>query len=91
MGRTRSRRALSAEPRSKGIVAIITCAARARGLLPLVSLHRPPLPPASHGSGALYCGKGFRKTMNAVYALIYLVAAVLLVTGVFLVVTSLTP
>jgi hypothetical protein len=29
--------------------------------------------------------------MNTVYAMIYIVAAVLLVTGVFLVVTALTP
>jgi hypothetical protein len=41
-------------------------------------------------AGALYLrGKGFRKIMNTVYAMIYIVAAALVVTGVFLVVTSL--
>ena len=45
-------------PVLRGIDAIITCAARARGPVPLVSLHRPPLPPVSYGPGALYCGKG---------------------------------
>ena len=51
----------------------------------------PPLPPVSHGPGAFYSGKGFGKTMNTVYALIYIVAAVLLVTGVFLVLPALMP
>ena len=37
-------------------------------------------------------GMGFGKTMYSVYALIYIVAAaVVVVSGVFLVVTSLTP
>ena len=36
-------------------------------------------------------GIGFGKTMYSVYALIYIVAAAAVVSGVFLVVTSLTP
>jgi hypothetical protein len=59
-----------AEPQSK-FVAIITCAARARGF-------------------SLYSGKGFGKTMNTVYAIIYTVAAAVAVTGVFFVVTALS-
>jgi hypothetical protein len=52
----------------------------------------PPLPLVSHGPGTRDQGKGFAKTMNTVlYALIYIVAAVLLVTGVFLVVPALMP
>src|SRR5215211_4975968 len=50
----------------------------------------PPLPPVSHGSGVLCCGKGFR-TMNTVYATIYIVAAAVVITVAFLVVTALTP
>jgi len=72
----------------RGIVAIITCAGRARGLLPsLVGI--PPIPPVSHGPGALYQGKGLR-TMNTVYAMIYIVATAAVVTVAFLVVTALT-
>ena len=52
---------------------------------------RPPLPPVSRGPGAFYSGKGFGKTLYSVYALIYIVAAAAVVSGVFLVVTSLTP
>ncbi len=64
-------------------------AVRGANLLDIVA---PPLPPVSHGPGTPYQGKGFAKTMNTVfYALIYIVAAVLLVTGVFLVATALTP
>jgi hypothetical protein len=50
---------------------------------------KPSLPPVSHGPGALCCGKGFRKTMYSVYALIYIVAAAAVVTVAFLVVTAL--
>jgi hypothetical protein len=57
----------------------------------LLDIAAPPLPPVSHGLGAPYQGKGFAKTMYSVYALVYIVAAALVVTGVFLVVTSLTP
>jgi hypothetical protein len=79
-------------PRSKDIVAIITYAERARGLSPLVRERRPPLPPVSYGPGALYREKGFRKTMNTVfYAMIYIVAAALVVTAVFLGIPALTP
>ncbi len=51
----------------------------------------PPLPSVSHGPGTPYRGKGFGKTMNSVYALIYIVAAAAVVTVAFLVVTALTP
>ena len=61
------------------------------GAVSLVSGHTPPFPPVSHRLGAPYQGKGFAKTMYSVYALVYIVAAALVVTGVFLVVTSLTP
>jgi len=51
----------------------------------------PLLPPASHGPGALCCGKGFGKTMNTgCYAMIYIVAAAVGVTVAFLVVIALT-
>ncbi len=49
----------------------------------------PPLPPVSHGPGARYQGKGLR-TMNTVYAMIYIVAAAAVVVVAFLVVTALT-
>jgi len=40
---------------------------------------------------SVYCGKGFGKAMNTVfYAMIYIVAAALVVTVMFLVVTALT-
>jgi len=39
----------------------------------------------------VYCGKGVRKTMHSVYALIYIVAAAVVVTVAVLVVTALTP
>ncbi len=62
---------------------------RGANLLDIVAL---PLPPVSHGPGTRNQGKGFAKTMNTVlYALIYIVAAVLLVTGVFLVLPALMP
>ena len=52
----------------------------------------PPLPSVSHGPGTPYRGKGFGKTMNTVfYALIYIVAAALVVTGVFLGIPALSP
>jgi hypothetical protein len=72
----------------RGIVAIITCAGRARGTL--LDKIAPPLPSASHGPGVLCCGKGFRRTMNTVfYAMIYIVAAsVMIVTVAFLVVVT---
>src|SRR5215216_861596 len=58
------------------------------GLAPSLVLD-PPLPPASHGPGAFYSGKGFRKTMNSAYAIIYIVAAsVMIVTVAFLVVVT---
>jgi len=62
-----------------------------RGANPL-DTSAPPLPSVSHGPGALYCGKGFGKTIkNTVYTIIYnLVAAATVVTGVFLMVTALT-
>jgi hypothetical protein len=72
-------------------VAIITCTDRARGTLFSTDRHTATLPPVSHGPGALCCGKGLGKSMNTVYAMIYIVAAALVVTGVFLVVTALTP
>ncbi len=56
------------------------------GLAPSLVVY-PPLPPASHGPGALCCGKGFGKSMNTgCYAMIYVVAAaVVVVTVAFLV------
>ena len=78
------------EPQSKGIVAIITCAGRARGTH-LVS-RQTAITPVIARAGGLCCGKGFGKTMNTVfYAMIYIVVAALVVTGVFLGIPALTP
>ena len=60
------------------------------GLPPLVMVSGPPLPPVSYGPGALYSGKGF-ETMNTGSAIIYIVTAALVVTGVFLMAAALTP
>jgi len=58
-------------------------------LPPLVSGHTAFTPGIAR-PGALCCGKGFGKTMNTVYAIIYIVAAAVIVTVAFLVVTALT-
>jgi hypothetical protein len=78
-------------PPFKDIVAIITFTGVRGGLAPLVREWRPPLPPVSYGPGALYREKGFRKTIDTLYAMIYIVAAAMVMSGVFLVVTALTP
>ena len=72
-----------------GIVAIITCAGHARGTH-LVSRHTA-ITPGIAQAGDCIPAKGLGKSMNSVYALIYIVAAAAVVTGVFLVITSLTP
>jgi hypothetical protein len=73
------------------MVAIITCADRARGLLASLLPDNAITLGIARAEGLCY-GKGFGKTMNTVfYALIYVVAAVLLVTGVFLGIPALTP
>jgi hypothetical protein len=61
------------------------------GLPPLVMVSGPPLPPVSHGPGVLCCGKGLGKTMNTFYAIIFILAAAVVVTVAFLVITDLTP
>jgi len=71
-------------------VAVITCADRARGTLFSTDRHTATLPPVSHGPGALYCGKGVR-AKNTVYAIIFILAAAAVVTGVFLGIPALTP
>ena len=77
-------------PSPKGIVAIIICAGRARGLLSsLLLVNNPAITPRHRTGRGLCCGKGFGKTMNTVYAIIYLVAAsVMIVTVAFLVVVT---
>ena len=72
------------------MVAIITCADRARGLLASL-LPDNAITLGIARAGGLCYGKGFGKTMYSVYALIYIVAAMLLVTGVFLGIPALTP
>jgi len=72
----------------QGYCFIITCAGRARGTF--LDRYVPPLPSASHGPGALYCGKGVRAT-NIVYAIISILAAAAVVTVAFLVITDLMP
>ena len=71
---------------------MITCAVRARGLLPSLVYSDRHYPSVSHGSGALSWGKGFGKTMNTFYAIIYIVAASVMIVTVafFVVVTALT-
>ncbi len=77
------------EPRSKAFVAIITCADRARHTH-LVSRHTA-ITPGIARAGDSIPAKGLGKSMNSVYALIYIVAAAVVVTVAFLVVTALTP
>jgi hypothetical protein len=71
-------------------VATITCADRARGF-PLDRVSDRHYPRYRTGRGLCTVGKGFGKTMYSVYALIYIVAAALVVTVAFLVVTALMP
>jgi len=78
-------------PRSKGhVVATITCAGRARGLLSsLLLANKPAITPWHRTGWGLYSTRRFTAT-NTVYALVYIVAAAVVVTGVFLMVTALT-
>jgi len=68
---------------------MVTCAGRAQGALTSRERHAA-ITPGIARAGGLGGGKGFGKTMNSVYALIYIVAAALVVTVAFLVVTALT-